>query len=63
MTDYVRVIRTDTDIETGYGPFESADQAQSFADGLNNRLDLPEWFDSAEVIDHFPTDGCRRPRC
>lgn len=62
MSFYVLVIRTDTDIETGYGPFDDRDAAQSMADRLNHRMDVPEWFDSAEVTTREPADGCRKVR-
>lgn len=65
MSHYVKVIRTNSDIDTGYGPFDSYGAADDFAMGLARAVlsdgNWPNWLDDYVVSTSEPADGCTSP--
>jgi hypothetical protein len=65
MAHYVKVIRTDSDIQTGYGPFDCHADADEFAMDLARTVlsngDWPNWLDDYVVSTSEPADGCTAP--
>jgi hypothetical protein len=56
---YVHVIRTDSDIDTGFGPFEDHSRAYNWAMSREERFMQHEWFDSFGFTAQAPVDGVK----
>jgi hypothetical protein len=54
---YVYIIRTDTDLDSGYGPYETRTQALAAQERLDERLSRFEWFDGTRLGQLEPQDG------
>jgi hypothetical protein len=54
---YVYIVRTDTDLDSGYGPYETRLQALAAQQRIEHRLQKFEWFDGTRLGQLEPQDG------
>lgn len=54
---YVHIVRRDSDVDTGYGPYSDLTEARLCRAELTEKLDRHEWFDGCYASTIEPSDG------
>lgn len=61
-TFYVNITRTDTDLDSGFGPYESRVQALAAQERIDERLTKFDWFDGSRIGTVEPQDSLMSER-